>query len=63
MKNPVPNSKLFSTPQSEEDLFERLNQYTGAERALAFLVAMQTMNLCHSLVEDALAREVDKQVV
>lgn len=57
MKNPVPQSKMFATPMSEEDLFERLNQYTGESRALAFLVAMQTMNLCHSLVEDEMAKE------
>lgn len=57
MKNPVPQSKLFATPQSEEELFERLNQYTGEARAVAFLVAMQTMNLCHKLVAQELAKE------
>ena len=56
MKNPVPHSKMFATPDSEEDLFERLNQYTGPERAVAFLVAMQTMNLCHKLAQ----KEIDR---
>lgn len=55
-KNPVPQSKLFYTPASEEELFERLNQYTGESRALAFLVAMQTMNLCHKLAQEEIDR-------
>lgn len=63
MKNPVPQSKLFVTPMCEQDLFDRLNQFTGQERALAFQVAMMTMNLCHSLVDDAMAQEVDSEVI
>lgn len=55
-RNPVPQSKLFATPDSEEALFERLNEYTGEARAVAFLVAMQTMNLCHKLAQ----KEIDR---
>jgi hypothetical protein len=58
MKNPIKPSKMFVTPQSEQDLYERIQQFTGAERALAFHVAMMTMNLCHSMVEKELTKEV-----
>lgn len=50
MKNPIPTSRLFVTPASEQDLFDRLEQMTGAEKALAFQIAMMTFNLCHNLV-------------
>lgn len=58
MKNPIPTSKLFVTPQSEQELFERLEQYTGAEKALAFQVAMMTFNLCNQMVAEALQKEL-----
>ena len=55
MKNPIPTSKLFATPTSEQDLFDRIEQLSGAEKALAFQIAMFTFNLCNKLVEDELA--------
>ena len=58
MQNPIPTSRLFVTPSSEQDLFERLEQYTGAERALAFQVAMMTFNLCNQLVAETLQKEL-----
>jgi hypothetical protein len=58
VQNPIPTSRLFVTPSSEQDLFERLEQYTGAERALAFQVAMMTFNLCNQLVAETLQKEL-----
>jgi hypothetical protein len=59
INNPIPTSKLFVTPENENELFTRLEQYTGAERALAFQVAMMTMNLCNKIVEEKiLSKEV-----
>jgi hypothetical protein len=59
VNNPIPTSKLFVTPKDEQDLFRRLEQFTGAEKALAFQIAMMTFNLCNQLVEDKiLSREV-----
>ena len=62
IENPIPKSKLFVTPKDEQDLFNRLEQLTGAERALAFQIAMMTFNLCNQLVEDKiLSKEVFAQ--
>ena len=51
VNNPIPKSKLFATPATEQDLFNRIEQLTGAEKALAFQIAMMTFNLCNHLVE------------
>ena len=62
VNNPIPTSKLFVTPTDEQDLFRRLEQFTGAEKALAFQVAMMTFNLCNQLVEtEILSKEVFAQ--
>jgi hypothetical protein len=57
--NPIPKSKLFATPATEQDLFNRIEQLTGAEKALASQIAMMTFNLCNHLVEEKiLSREI-----
>ena len=62
VNNPIPTSKLFVTPKDEQDLFNRLEQFTGAEKALAFQIAMMTFNLCNQLVEDKiLSKEIFAQ--
>jgi hypothetical protein len=62
VNNPIPKSKLFVTPQDEQDLFNRIEQLTGAEKALAFQIAMMTFNLCNQLVEtEILSKEVFAQ--
>jgi hypothetical protein len=58
MQNPIPTSRLFVTPSSEQELFDRLEQYTGAESALAFQVAMMTFNLCNQMVAETLQKEL-----
>ena len=55
MKNPIPKSKLFATPATEQDLYNRLEQLTGKEKALAFQIAMMTFNLCNHLVNKEIA--------
>ena len=62
VNNPIPTSKLFVTPKDEQDLFRRIEQLTGAEKALAFQIAMMTFNLCNQLVEDRiLSKEIFAQ--
>ena len=62
VNNPIPTSKLFVTPKDEQDLFNRLEQFTGAEKALAFQIAMMTFNLCNQLVEERiLSKEIFAQ--
>jgi hypothetical protein len=59
MKNPIPRSGLFVTPTSEQDLYDRIEQLTGSERALAWQFAMFTFNLCSKMVEDELRKDVN----
>ena len=62
VNNPIPTSKLFVTPKDEQDLFNRIEQLTGAEKALAFQIAMMTFNLCNQLVEtEILSKEIFAQ--
>ena len=62
VNNPIPKSKLFDTPATEQDLFNRIEQLSGAEKALAFQIAMMTFNLCNHLVEEnILSKEVFAQ--
>ena len=62
VNNPIPKSKLFVTPQDEQDLFRRLEQLSGPEKALAFQIAMMTFNLCNRLVEtEILSKEIFAQ--
>ena len=60
--NPIPKSRLFATPATEQDLFNRIEQLSGAEKALAFQIAMMTFNLCNHLVEEKiLSKEIFAQ--
>jgi len=62
VNNPIPKSKLFATPATEQDLFNRIESLTGKEKALAFQIAMMTFNLCNHLVEEKiLSKEVFAQ--
>ena len=62
VNNPIPTSKLFVTPKDEQDLFNRIEQLSGAEKALAFQIAMMTFNLCNQLVEERiLSKEIFAQ--
>jgi hypothetical protein len=62
VNNPIPKSKLFVTPATEQDLYDRIEMMTGAEKALAYQIAMMTFNLCNKLVEDKiLSKEIFAQ--
>jgi archaellum biogenesis ATPase FlaH len=57
MKNPIPKTGLFATPQSLEQLMEYCQRFSGQERVIAITVATMALNLAHDLVESA-AEEV-----
>ena len=57
MKNPIPSSNIWVTPDNVDQLFEMLNQYTGEQKSLALHVAMMTLNTCAKLVDEAAAKE------
>ena len=62
VKNPIPTSRLFVTPESEQALYDRIESLSGAEKALAYQIAMMTFNLCNRLVQDEiLSKEVFAQ--
>jgi hypothetical protein len=53
MTNPIPSNGFIVTPESFDDLFERLqNMYPGKEQASAFMAAAMALNLAHKLFED-----------
>lgn len=59
VKNPIPKSNLWVTPESIQELYEMLDQYTGQEASLAMHVMMLTLNTCNKVVEDEiLSKEV-----
>ena len=58
MQNPIPNSDLWVTPSSFDELFAMLNQYTGEQKSLALHVAMMTLNTCHQAVAEQQQKEV-----
>ena len=53
MKNPVPHSDLFVSPNSFEELMLRLEDLSGTdeERRLMFMGAMVALNCSHNMVE------------
>jgi hypothetical protein len=62
VKNPIPHSNLWATPESLEQLMQMCDEYTGEQKALAMHIAMLTLNTCHGLVErDILNKEVFAQ--
>ena len=52
MKNPIPMCGIFTTPDNLTELFLMLDNYNGAEKALAMQVAMITLNTCSKLVDE-----------
>ena len=51
MQNPIPQSGLWVTPGSVDELYAMVEQYTGEQRSLAIHVMMLTLNTCHNIVE------------
>ena len=52
VKNPIPKTGLFATPESLDQLMEYCQRFTGQERIIAITVATMALNLSHKLVED-----------
>jgi hypothetical protein len=53
---------MWATPDNLTELFNMLDQYTGAEKALAMHVAMLTLNTCNKVVEEEiLSKEIFAQ--
>ena len=62
VKNPIPKSNLWVTPNNIQELYAMLEQYTGQEAALAMHVMMLTLNTCNKVVEDEiLSKEIFAQ--
>jgi hypothetical protein len=59
VKNPIPKTGLFATPESLDQLMEYCQRFNGQERIIAITVATMALNLAHELVEkDILSKEV-----
>jgi len=52
VQNPIPQTGLFATPDSLDQLMEYCQRFTGQERIIAITVATMALNLSHKLVED-----------
>ena len=52
MQNPIPKSNLWITPNSIDELYAMVEQYTGEQGALAAHIMMLTLNTCNRLVEE-----------
>ena len=62
VKNPIPSSGLWVTPENFEELYAMVEQYTGEQKALALHIMMLTLNTCNKAVEDEiLSKEVFAQ--
>jgi len=59
VKNPIPKTGLFATPESFEQLMEYCQRFNGQERIIAITVATMALNLAHEVVEkEILSKEV-----
>jgi hypothetical protein len=62
VKNPIPSSGLWVTPENFDELYAMVEQYTGEQKALALHIMMLTLNACNKAVEDEiLSKEVFAQ--
>lgn len=62
VKNPIPKSNLWVTPNNINELYAMVDQYTGEQGALAAHIMMLTLNACNKVVEDRiLSKEIFAQ--
>lgn len=52
MKNPIPHSNLFATPESYADLEACIESLPKKDKALAYTYVMMALNLSHKMVEE-----------
>ena len=53
MDKKIEGSNVFVTPDSMDDLMNRLESYTGSEKAVAMVAAMMAWNLACKIVNEA----------
>ena len=58
MNNPIPQTKMWETPDSLENLYATIENYSGSERVIAVHILMLTLNLCHKLVDEEINHAV-----
>ena len=51
MNNPIPHTGLWHTPETLEELYDMVDEYTGQQKALAMHIMMLTLNAAHRQVE------------
>ena len=51
MNNPIPHTGLWHTPETLDELYTMVEQYTGEQRALAMHIMMLSLNAAHRQVE------------
>ena len=52
MNNPIPKNDMFYTPENLKELFDRLDSFSNdQEKALAYQIAMLTLNTCSNIVD------------
>lgn len=52
MENPIPKSNLFYTPENLQELMDYIEDFSGSDKALAYTIAMMTMNACSQMVDN-----------
>lgn len=57
--NPIPKNNMFNTLETLQELNDYIERFSGEERALAYTIAIMTMNTC-SLVVDKIIEETDE---
>jgi len=55
----IKGPKMFYTPTSIKDLEDRLESYSGSEKAVAYLSAMMAWNLACKMVEESKQEEAE----
>jgi hypothetical protein len=51
MNNPIPHTGLWHTPETLEELYAMVEQFSGEQKSLAMHVMMLTLNAAHRQVE------------
>ena len=51
MNNPIPHTGLWHTPETLEELYTMVEEYTGEQKALATHIMMLSLNAAHRQVE------------
>jgi hypothetical protein len=61
MENPIKIASIFATPRSVSELHEYIEKLHGPEKYLAYTIMGMTGNLCSTMVDKAIAKELVKE--